>query len=260
MTHIEKRQFLLRYLLSEQPHYRDIAVPTDDKEQKALLRALMNVRVASPVSEDFIAVQDAYLRETIAERGITEIDDLSPVANRLYLWQGDITTLRCGAIVNAANSGMTGCYAPGHLCIDNCIHTFAGVQLRQYCADMIKKQGFEEPTGSAKITPAFNLPCKSVIHTVGPVVRGVLTEQHKTQLESCYRACLALAAENECGSIAFCCISTGAFGFPQREAAQIAVRTVRAYLNETDNDLRVVFNVFTTEDKRIYASVLAMGS
>ncbi len=172
------------------------------------------------------------------------------------MWKGDITRLQVGAIVNAANSGMTGCYRPCHNCIDNCIHTYAGIQLRNYCNDMMRKQGYEEPTGQAKITPAFNLPCDYVIHTVGPIVQGGLTEKHEELLKSCYRSCLELAEENGIESIAFCCISTGVFLFPNRRAAGLAVQTVKQYKERTNTKIKVIFNVFKDKDEQIYEQLL----
>ena len=251
MNHTEKRLFLIQALLDEQPDYRQIAIPVCEEDQKRLLRSLFNVRMPGAISEDFLKVQDEYLREAIAEKGITDLSDLSPVSENLYLWQGDITTFRCDAIVNAANSGMTGCYQPCHNCIDNCIHTYAGIQLRNYCADLMRKQGREEPTGQAKITPAFNLPCRYVLHTVGPIVQGKLTVEHERLLASCYRSCLELALANDIESLAFCCISTGVFGFPQERAAEIAVETVQNYQN-----IKVIFNVFKDEDYAIYRDLL----
>ena len=174
----------------------------------------------------------------------------------IYLWRGDITRLACGAIVNAANSGMTGCYQPCHNCIDNCIHTYAGIQLRNYCSDLMEKQGHEEPTGTAKITPAFNLPCEYVIHTVGPIVQGQLTQRQCLQLASCYRSCLELADRKQIRSIAFCCISTGVFLFPNEEAAQIAVKTVKDYKAETGSKIEVIFNVYKELDEQIYRNLL----
>ena len=202
-------------------------------------------------------MQDAYLQGELAAKKITRLSELSPLQNGIYLWRGDITTLDCGAIVNAANSGMTGCYQPCHNCIDNCIHTYAGVQLRLKCAEIMKQQGYEEPTGQAKITPAYNLPCDYVIHTVGPIVRGKLTRQHCELLKSCYRSCLELADENNVGSIAFCCISTGIFMFPNDRAAEIAVQTVQEYKAETGSKIEVVFNVFKEQDERIYRKLLS---
>ena len=212
----------------------------------------MNIRMAAPISEAFLQTQDEYLQETIKEKGITDIKDLIPAEEGIYLWQGDITTLKCDAIVNAANSGMTGCYQPCHNCIDNCIHTYAGVQLRNACAEIIEKQGYEEPTGCAKITSAFNLPCKYVLHTVGPIVQGHLTKEHEELLASCYRSCLELADENGVKSVAFCCISTGVFMFPNERAAEIAVQTVRDYRKEKNSGIEVIFNVWKDEDYEIY--------
>ena len=256
MNQTERRLFLIRTLLGEKPEYRHIRIPAGEAAQKQLLRSLFNVRAPGEIGEDFLRVQDEYLREAIRKKGVTELHSLEPLMTGIFLWQGDITTLACDAIVNAANSGMTGCYQPCHNCIDNCIHTYAGIQLRNVCAGIMEKQGFEEPTGQAKITPAFNLPCRYVIHTVGPIVQGRLTKRHEEQLASCYRSCLMLAEDNECQSIAFCCISTGVFGFPQREAAEIAVRTVRDHREKTGSQIEVIFNVFKDEDHKIYRDLL----
>jgi len=231
-------------------------IPSDPTEQKRLLRSLFNIRMPGQIGEDFLKVQDEYLREETRRKGVAALTELTPIKPGLYLWQGDITTIACDAIVNAANSGMTGCYQPCHNCIDNCIHTYAGVQLRNACARIMERQGYEEPTGQAKITPAFNLPCKYVIHTVGPIVQGQLTKQHEDLLASCYRSCLAMAEENGCGSIAFCCISTGVFGFPQKRAAEIAVQTVREYKAQTHSNTEVIFNVFKDSDYEIYRDLL----
>ncbi len=252
MTHAERRMFLIRFLLDEEPRYRDLHIPSGEAEQKTLLRSLMNVRPPRPVSEDFLAVQDEYLRAETARKGVTDVTDLTALEPGIYLWQGDITTLRCGAIVNAANSGMTGCYVPCHGCIDNAIHTFAGVQLRLACAELMKKQRHEEPTGQAKLTPAFNLPCDYVLHTVGPVIYGRVTQGDRELLASCYRSCLELAQENGINSVAFCCISTGEFHFPNDEAAKIAVDTVRRYKGDTE----VILNVFKDTDLEIYRGLL----
>ena len=256
MTQAERRRFLIDALLAERPSCRKQDVPNDAQRQKILLRALMNVRPPKPVSSEFLTVQDAYLRQALAEDGITRVEDLTPVDGDLYLWQGDMTRLACGAIVNAANSGMTGCYVPNHACIDNCIHTFAGVQLRLDCAELMARQGHEEPTGQAKITRAYNLPCGYVLHTVGPIVTGRVTPEDERLLASCYRACLELAEAHGVKSIAFCCISTGVFHFPNDRAAQIAVRTVRQYKAETNSEMKVIFNVFKDLDRELYAQLL----
>ena len=251
-----RRHFLISRLLQENSEYADVKVPDDDNGQRQLLRALCNVRLPGKIGDDFLEVQDEYLKEETLRKGITSLADLTPVQDGLYIWQGDITTLACDAIVNAANSAMTGCYQPCHGCIDNCIHTYAGIQLRNACADIMKEQGHEEPTGAAKITSAYNLPCKYVLHTVGPIISGPLTDKDRMQLASCYRECLKLADENEVGSIAFCCISTGVFHFPNDEAARIAVDTVKQYRNETGSKIEVIFNVWKDIDNRIYHELL----
>lgn len=199
---------LIAYLLSERPEWNDLAIPTDELEQFRLYRRLVNIRPAGKVSAEYLKAEDEFLQKMTAQKGITDIAGLQPVEKNIYLWKGDITMLQCGAIVNAANSGMTGCYHPCHNCIDNCIHTFAGVRLRLKCAEIIKAQGHEEPTGTAKITPAYNLPCQYVIHTVGPIVQDGLTQKHCNLLKSCYQNCLELAVLNGVKSIAFCFIST----------------------------------------------------
>lgn len=249
----EKLNYLISYLLSER-NDMDISIPTDSKEQFDLYRSLVNIRPAKKISAEYLRAEDSFLQRLTAQKGITDIADLQPVEKNIYLWKGDITTLKCGAIVNAANSGMTGCYRPCHNCIDNCIHTFAGVRLRLKCAEIMKAQRHEEPTGTAKITPAYDLPCQYVIHTVGPIVQGRLTEKHCKLLKSCYQSCLELAVESGIKSIAFCCISTGVFGFPQDKAAEIAVQTVREFL--LTHDIEVIFNVFTEKDYKIYSGLL----
>ena len=256
MTQSERRICLLRELLKEQPPYQEIQIPADKEEQRHLLRSLFNVRMPDPVSDDFLKIQDEYLQEETARKGITDIADLTPIQDNLYLWRGDITTLRCDGIVNAANSQMLGCFAPCHGCIDNAIHTFAGVQLRLACAELMEQQGHEEETGKAKITPAFNLPCRYVLHTVGPIIQGWLTKKDRELLASCYRSCLELAEKNNLRNIAFCCISTGEFHFPNDKAAQIAIQTVKAYKAETHSQIEVIFNVFKETDFNIYRALL----
>lgn len=256
MNQSERRLFLIQSLLDERPSCRKQEIPTDAQRQKVLLRGLMNIRSPRAIHPEFQKIQDAYLQAETAEKGITDIADLSPIQPGLYLWQGDITTLRCDAIVNAANSGMTGCYVPNHRCIDNAIHTYAGVELRLACAELMEQQGYPEPTGTAKITPAFNLPCKYVLHTVGPIIDGPVTAQDEALLASCYRACLEKAAEQDQESVAFCCISTGEFHFPNNLAAQIAVRTVKEFLSRQTSVRKVIFNVFKDLDKQIYQQLL----
>ena len=256
MNQSERRNFLIQSLLEESREYRGMQIPSDSTGQRQLLRGLMNVRMVKKSSAEFLNIQDAYLQEETAKKGVTDVDDLTPVQQGLYLWQGDITTLKCDAIVNAANSGMTGCYIPNHRCIDNAIHTFAGVELRLACAELMEQQGYPEPTGQAKITPAFNLPCRYVLHTVGPIISGRVTKEDKELLASCYRSCLELAAENSLESVAFCCISTGEFHFPNDLAAEIAVATVKEFLKKQTSVKKVIFNVFKDLDKAIYEKLL----
>lgn len=257
MNQQERRIYLIQELLKENKRYREVKIPETSREQKQLLRGLLNVRMPGFAGEEFLKIQDAYLQEEIRQKGITEADSLIPLQEGICLWQGDITTLRCDAIVNAANSQMLGCFCPNHGCIDNAIHTFSGVQLRAACAKLMEEQGHEERTGEAKITPAFNLPCNYVLHTVGPIVRGKLTETDQRLLASCYRSCLELAEKNQVKSIAFCCISTGEFAFPNDKAAEIAVCTVQEYRRQTQSRMEVIFNVFKDLDKEIYRRLLA---
>lgn len=256
MTQAQRRLFLIQSLLKERPEYRDLSIPTEPESQRQLLRGLMNIRAPQRIGADFLQVQDDYLKAETAAKGITDLADLTPIQPGLYLWQGDITTLKCDAIVNAANSGMTGCYVPNHRCIDNAIHTYAGVELRLACEELMEQQGYPEPTGQAKITPAFNLPCRYVLHTVGPIISGRVTKEDKELLASCYRSCLELAAEKGLESVAFCCISTGEFHFPNEQAAQIAVETVKQFMNRKTSVKKVIFNVFKDLDKAIYEKLL----
>lgn len=258
MTQDERRLYLIKALLAENPCYADSELPADPDGQWRLLRSLMNVRPPLPAGEDFLKIQDVFLSGLIAEAGITDAAKLPATTAdpRLAVWRGDITTLKIDAIVNAANSRMEGCWQPCHACIDNCIHTFSGVQLRLLCHELVVKQGHEEPAGQAKITSGYNLPARFVLHTVGPIIHHGLTERDCALLKSCYVSCLKLAAENGCRSIAFCCISTGVFRFPQQEAAEIAVRTVKEYLAKYPAIERVVLNVFSPADERIYRALL----
>ena len=258
MTQDEKRIWLINALLNERVQYRKMQIPTDAEEQRQLLRSLFNVRHPFPVSEEFLRIQDEYLTERNRERGITDIAELTPVASdeRLFIWQGDITTLKCDAIVNACNSQMLGCFQPMHACIDNFIHTYASVQLRLEMNEIMKVQGHEEPTGQAKITSAYNLPSRYILHTVGPIIQWRVEEKHTELLRSCYRSCLELAEQNGVESIAFCCISTGVFRFPQKLAAEIAVSTVKEFLAEAKSVKKAIFNVFKDEDLNIYDKIL----
>lgn len=256
MKQSERRIFLIKSLLQERTEYRDISISADTEQQKQLLRALMNVRAPQQIGTEFLRIQDEYLKYEIAAKGITDVAELTPVQQGIYLWQGDITTLKCDAVVNAANSGMTGCYIPNHRCIDNAIHTFAGMQLRLICDNLMEQQGYPEPAGGAKITPAFNLPSRYVLHTVGPVISGKVKKHERELLASCYRSCLELAAKNKLESVAFCCISTGEFHFPNELAAEIAVQSVKEFFRLQTGVKKVIFNVFKDLDKNIYQKLL----
>lgn len=256
MNQAQRRIFLIQTLLSERRDCANMQIPADTDQQKRLLRTLFNIRMPRPVSEEFLQIQDEYLQQETALKGITLLEDLTPQTDNLYLWQGDITTLRCDAIVNAANSQLLGCFYPNHGCIDNAIHTFAGVQLRDACARLIIRQGREEPTGRAKITPAFNLPSRYILHTVGPLIHGRVTGEDRKQLACCYRSCLELAQQYSIGSVAFCCISTGEFHFPNDCAAEIAVHAVREFLAKEQRGIKVIFNVFKDRDYQIYQKLL----
>ena len=257
---MEQIQFLNRRLLAELPQYREAAAqcPADEAAQRRLLRALMNVRPPLPLAPDFLAVQDALLSAEREARGVVDGDALPavPADPRLALWRGDITRLRADAIVNAANSQLLGCFVPCHGCIDNAIHSAAGLQLREECRRIMAEQGRPEPNGRARLTEGYNLPARYVLHTVGPIVGRWVTWKDRRELAACYRACLALAAEHGLRTVAFCCISTGEFRFPNREAAGIAVDTVTGFLRRNTSIQRVIFNVFKDLDKDIYRRLL----
>ncbi|MBQ7372137.1 MAG: protein-ADP-ribose hydrolase [Blautia sp.] len=259
MTHEEQRIWLIRELQKEETELSHYSIPKDEQSQKDLLRGLMNIWVPKPLSEEFLRIQDEYLTEENKMKGIRNLADLQPLAidNRLYLWQGDMTTLKVDGVVNPANSQLLGCWRILHNCLDNLLHSGAGLALRQRCFEIMQAQGHEEPTGQAKITPAYNLPAKYILHTVGPIVQGRLTKEHERLLASCYTSCLNLAAENNLESIAFCCISTGVFMFPNQRAAQIAVEKVRNWLDETGSDMKVIFNVYKDLDLEIYQKLLS---
>lgn len=250
---------LVAFLAGERPELAGLAVPDDSDERWALARSLMNMRLPRPVPAEVLADQDAVLRARVACTGVTDARELPACGcdERIALWRGDITTLAADAIVNAANNKLLGCFIPGHHCIDNAIHTFAGMQLRLACARLMRAQGHDEPVGHAQVTPAFNLPSRFVVHTVGPMVpSGAPTPEQDEQLASCYRACLNAAADVGCASIAFCCISTGEFRFPRERAARIAVDEVRAWLAAGGRMERVVFDVFGDADEQVYRSLL----
>ncbi|MCI9176315.1 MAG: protein-ADP-ribose hydrolase [Lachnospiraceae bacterium] len=260
MSRLENIRILNSLLLEEAPEYRQQAerFAEDMGSQRRLLRSLMNVRYPGKrLNPEFLRLQDELLAEEREEKGVVDVLELPAVNSdsRISLWQGDITCLKADAIVNAANSQMLGCFIPCHACIDNAIHSAAGLQLRDECMELMQAQGHEEPVGRAKITKGYNLPAKFVLHTVGPAVSGTVTQEDEKKLESCYRSCLELAEANGIRSIVFCCISTGVFCFPNGRAAEIAIQTVREYLKGSHIQ-RVVFNVFQDHDKSIYEHLL----
>lgn len=264
-TQEERLNYLIEKFKEESSEYRDFPLPTTIEEKKVLLRSLMNVRPPKETSAEILKVQDEYLIERNKEKGIVYLKDIKtvPSSSKISVWQGDITNLSCDAIVNAANSRMLGCFVPMHTCIDNCIHTFAGVQLRYECNKIMnefrKKYGddYEQPTSVPIITDGYNLPAKKVIHVAGPVVTGKLTKSLEQDLKNCYKNILDICLENNLRSVAFCCISTGVFHFPNERAAEIAVETVTNWLKQNENKTdRVVFNVFKPEDKFCYEQFL----
>lgn len=265
MDRVQKISWLIRELMKENPGYAVLKEPEDETEKRKLLRSLMNVRWPGPASREFLAIQDELLQEELEEKGIVKVADLPFIGEvypctsikndgRICLWQGDITTLEADAVVNAANAQLLGCFVPCHGCIDNVIHSAAGIQLRNACAELMEKQGHEEPVGKAKITKGYNLPARYVIHTVGPVVGKEVTEKQKEELASCYKSCLKAADRKHLQSVVFCCISTGEFHFPNKLAARIAVDTIDRYLSVSDLE-RVVINVFKEEDFHIYQKI-----
>lgn len=260
MKHSEKIKRLNRMLLEELPEYRSWAMglPEDEITQRRLLRGLMNLRPPMPLQEQFLAIQDEILSAEREERGVVHVDTLPATAadQRLILWQGDITRLNADAIVDADNSGLLGCFHPCHGCIDNAIHSAAGLQLRDECNRIMTEQGHPEPTGHAKLTGAYHLPSRYILHTVGPIVHGSVTRRDREELSACYRACLELAAEHGLSSVAFCCISTGEYHFPNQEAAEIAVKTVTEFLQIKSSVQKVIFNVFKDIDREFYRGLL----
>ena len=259
MTQQERLRYLLEGLVAE---YKDrnnehLEIPVSEEEQFTLFRSLCNIRPAGGMSLEWMKIESEYLNILAHEKGIVTINDMKEREPQIYLWQGDMTRLSVDAIVNAANNKLLGCFAPNHKCIDNEIHTFAGIELRMECARMTEYMDMPEKTGVARMTYGYNLPAKHVIHTVGPIIYEAVTDKERRELASCYRSCLQLANAYNLHSIAFCCISTGEFRFPNEEAAQIAVDTVRTYLKETNSKIKVVFNVFKDIDYDIYDKLLS---
>lgn len=273
MSHIETQDDRLDYLVrafrDDSEQYSDMKIPEATEEKIRLLRSFMNVRMPGKIDDDVLKIQDEYLTERVKNKGIVTLDDIETVhdmygnnerfGNVISIWQGDITRLACDAIVNAANSQMLGCFMPCHACIDNCIHTYAGIQLREECnnrMDILRQrygEDYEQPTSIPMITDAYNLPAKKVIHVVGPIVYGALTSEEITGLSECYSNVLDMCHDNGLRSVAFCCISTGVFHFPNDRAASVAVDTVKRWLAEHEGSIdRVIFNVFKDEDKFLY--------
>lgn len=268
----ERLEHLVEEFKADSGEYKELKTPEDTEGKRNILRSLMNIRMPDPMPEETLAVQDEYLKERAREKGIVSADSIMtvkesgsnhPFSDRISIWQGDITRLAADAIVNAANSQMLGCFIPMHTCIDNCIHTYAGIQLRAECSrkmEALRKKhgpGYQQPTAVPMLTEAYNLPAKKVIHIVGPIVQGQLTEVHEKDLADCYRNTLDMCAENRLKSVAFCCISTGVFHFPNRRAAEIAVSEVTAWMADNPGAVdRVIFNVFKDEDRKIYEELL----
>ena len=256
MTQEQRLDTLIEAFKAESVQYKDLQTPEDNEGKRRILRSLMNIRMPKKLNDSMLALQDEYLRERIRENGVVELSDIPEIRDSMSIWQGDITRLAVDAIVNAANSQMLGCFVPMHACIDNCIHTFAGVQLRAECArqmDGLRSRygrDYEQPTAVPMLTEGYNLPAKKIVHIVGPIVEAGLTPALEKDLADCYRNTLDLCAENGLRSVAFCCISTGVFRFPNRRAAQIAVETVSRWLDARGGRIdRVIFNVFKNEDK-----------
>jgi O-acetyl-ADP-ribose deacetylase (regulator of RNase III) len=264
MSQNQRLEYLVNAFKADSAEYKDLPTPPGTEGRRRVLRSLMNIRMPRRMADEVLAVQDAYLKERADEKGIVALPDIPEIKNGLSVWQGDITRLAADAIVNAANSQMLGCFVPMHTCIDNCIHTYAGIQLRAECArkmnQLKSKYGndYEQPTAVPMLTDAYNLPAKKVIHIVGPIVQDRLTSEQERQLADCYRNTLDMCAENQLKSVAFCCVSTGVFHFPNRRAAEIAVSEVTRWMNDHPGVMdRVIFNVFKDEDRDIYEELLS---
>ena len=264
MNQEERLGYLVEKFKEDSVEYRDLETPRDGEGRQRVLRSLMNIRMPGEMAEDVLAVQNDYLKERAREKGVVTPKDIPVVRDVISIWQGDITRLAVDAIVNAANSQMLGCFVPMHTCIDNCIHSFAGIQLRAECSRQMSElrirygKDYEQPTAVPMLTDAYNLPAKKVIHIVGPIVRYGLTPELEKSLADCYRNTLDMCLDNGFKSVAFCCISTGVFHFPNRRAAEIAVDTVTKWLSEHDGQMeRVIFNVFKDDDRDIYKELLS---
>ena len=272
-TQEERLNYLIDILKNENSQYKNLEIPASIEDKKVMLRSLMNIRPPKEISEKFLKVQNEYLAERAKQKGVVYLEDIKtvketinskhPYSQKVSVWQGDITNISCDAIVNAANSRMLGCFVPMHICIDNCIHTFAGVQLRNECNKIMnefrKKYGpdYEQSTAVPILTSGYNLPAKKVIHIAGPIVTTRLTAELEQDLANCYKNILDMCLNNNLKSVAFCCISTGVFSFPNKRAAEIAVKTVTNWLKQNENKMdRIIFNVFKTEDKKYYEQFL----
>jgi O-acetyl-ADP-ribose deacetylase (regulator of RNase III) len=263
ITQDQRLTRLVEVFKADSGEFGDLETPKSVQERRRVLRSLMNIRMPRPLPLEVLAMQDDYLRQRAAEKGVVGLRDIPVVRGGISLWQGDITRLAVDAIVNAANSQMLGCFVPMHSCIDNCIHSFAGVQLRSECARQMSRlraqygPDYVQPTAVPMLTDGYNLPAKKVIHIVGPIVADTLTEQLERDLANCYKNTLDLCRENGLRSVAFCCISTGVFRFPGERAAEIAVKTVSDWLIAHPGAMdRVVFNVFKDEDKGYYERLI----
>ncbi len=255
--------YLVEAFKKDSGEYKDLNVPDNRDEKRMILRSLMNIRMPREISRNVLRMQDEYLTERAKEKGIVELEDIPVIRDGLSVWQGDITRLKADAIVNAANSRMLGCFIPMHTCIDNCIHTFAGIQLRAECSRQMEQmrsrfgRNYEQPSSIPMLTDAYNLPAKKVVHVAGPIVERRLTPELESKLGNCYWNVLSICAENDLKSVAFCCISTGLFRFPNQRAAEIAVKTVTEWMSTHPGKMeRVIFNVFKDEDKTIYEELL----
>ena len=264
ITQEQRLDFLVEEFKADSDEYKNLETPKDSEGKRRILRSLMNIRMPKKMSADVITVQDEYLRERASDKGVVNLSEIPVIRDGFSIWQGDITRLAVDAIVNAANSQMLGCFVPMHTCIDNCIHTFAGIQLREECNKQMDElrtrygRDYEQPTAVPMLTDAYNLPAKKVIHIVGPIVQYKLTPALEKDLADCYRNTLDMCLENGLKSVAFCCISTGVFHFPNRRAAEIAVKTVSDWMDEHPGQMeRVIFNVFKDEDKDIYERLLS---
>jgi len=264
ITQEERLDYLVEAFKTDSGEYKDIETPKDTEGKRRVLRSLMNIRMPRNISSDVLRVQDEYLKGRSEEKGIVTLSDIPEIRKGLSIWQGDITRLSVDAIVNAANSQMLGCFVPMHTCIDNCIHTYAGVQLRAECSRQMNQlrirygRDYEQPTAVPMLTDGYNLPAKKVIHIVGPIVQYKLTPALENDLADCYRNTLDMCKETGLKSVAFCCISTGVFRFPNRRAAEIAVETVTSWMSEHPEEMeRVIFNVFKEEDRAIYEDLLS---